>query len=83
MRMKLRLGALAAVGAFAVGLSSAADAGVINRAIDDSKLITLDRNLRPEANALNDRGRMDDSVKFGGWSSFCAVRRSRKRRSRG
>ena len=66
MRRKLSLGVLATMGAFALGLNATASAGVISRAIDDSKLVTLVNNTRPEATALNDRGRIDDKTKFGG-----------------
>src|SRR6185437_1766126 len=64
MHRKLRLGILATVSALAFGM--AAQAGVISGAISNDKLATLHNNTRPEANALNDRGRVDDKMRFGG-----------------
>ncbi len=64
MRRRIGLGILATVSALAFGAT--AQAGVISGAIDNNKLVTLTNNTRSEANALNDRGRVDDSVKFGG-----------------
>ncbi len=64
MHRKLRLGVLATVSALAFGM--AAQAGVISGAISNDKLATLHNNTRPEANAMNDRGRVDDKMRFGG-----------------
>ncbi len=66
MRRKFGLGVSAAVGALALGMAVTAQAGVISGAIDSNKLVTLRNNTRPEATPTNDRGRFDDSVKFGG-----------------
>src|SRR5580658_8926105 len=38
--------------------------GVIREAIDETKLVTLQGNTRPEANALNDRGRVPDDFQL-------------------
>jgi len=64
MHRGLGLGILATVSALAFG--TVAQAGVISGAIDNNKLVTLTNNTRPEANALNDRGRVDDKMRFGG-----------------
>ena len=64
MRRKLGLGVFATVGALALGMAVTAQAGVISGAIDNNKLVTLHNNTRPEATAMNDRGRVDDEHAF-------------------
>jgi subtilase family serine protease len=66
MRRKLGIGILAAMSALALGSVSSASAGVISRAVDDTKLVTLHNETRPEATSLNDRGRLADTTRFGG-----------------
>src|SRR5579871_2786509 len=63
MHKRLGLGVLATVSALVFGMS--AQAGMISGAIDGNKLVTAG-NTRPEANALNDRGRVDDNMHFAG-----------------
>ncbi|HYB90353.1 MAG TPA: protease pro-enzyme activation domain-containing protein, partial [Candidatus Binataceae bacterium] len=50
----------------AVGFAqdTAQPAAVITQAIDDSNLVTLGGNTRPEANARNDRGPVDDAFRM-------------------
>jgi subtilase family serine protease len=46
---------------------SATESGsLISAAIDNHNLVTLTGNTRPEANALNDRGRVNDNTHFAG-----------------
>jgi subtilase family serine protease len=49
-----------------IGISAAicfaATAPAITQAVDESKLVALPGNVRPEASAQNDRGRVDDSL---------------------
>ena len=66
----------------ALGIPTFAQApALITQPVDESKLVTLAGNTRPEANAANDLGRVDYKLPLEHICSSYNIRSNRKRRS--
>ena len=64
MYNKLVKVALASSLCFAVSAQPLRRAPAVSQAVDESKLVSLGGNVRPEANARNDRGAVADNLRF-------------------
>src|SRR5208283_4419667 len=64
MYNKLVKVALAPSLCFAVSAQPLRSAPAVSQAVDESKLVSLGGNVRPEANARNDRGAVADNLRF-------------------